>query len=135
LQVGDDSWSTGARADQALINQLAFGVPSIVYTGFPAFVEDAENAGCVPAYRECDLGVAECEGLCWVRESDIVATNRYESTARSIEELLILLDRMHTGTALRQALSERGRVYAENYSPEMVAHAYLMQLASVQSLR
>jgi len=62
-------------------------------------------------------------------------TTRYESTASSIEELLILLDQMHTEPAMRQALSTRGRVYAENHSPEMVARTYLTQLASVESLR
>ena len=46
--MGNDEWGKSVTTDQALITHMAFGVPVILYAGFPAFAEHADNVGCVP---------------------------------------------------------------------------------------
>jgi spore maturation protein CgeB len=61
---------------------------------------------------------------------------RYETTASNVKELLMQLDRMRAEPELRRALSKRGLRYAmERHSPEVVAHQYITQVASVASMR
>jgi len=45
-QVGSAAFSKGAKNDQRLINQMAFGLPVIIYSGYSAFADDADDMWC-----------------------------------------------------------------------------------------
>jgi hypothetical protein len=47
-QVGSSTFSKGAKNDQRLINQLAFGLPVIIYSGYKAFADDADDMWYAP---------------------------------------------------------------------------------------
>jgi hypothetical protein len=60
-QVGSSLWGKGAKNDQRLINQLAMGLPVVVYSGYAAFAAVADDMWCAhPTCTSCAMRGFSC---------------------------------------------------------------------------